>query len=91
MSRFLFAFVAFALPAGSAWATCGIHNDTGYSFKVESGNVSNQSVGSHTLTTIAAGNIVAKTDDGKSVTGACKDGDKIKIVEESGKLVIKPE
>lgn len=90
MHRILFAFVAAALPV-SAWAGCGIHNDTGYSFKIESGNVSNQSVGAHTTTSIAAGTIIAKTSDGKTVTGACKEGDKIEIVEEKGALVLKPQ
>lgn len=88
------AFAAFALALAapsSALAGCGIHNDTGYSFKIESGNVSNQSVGAHTTTSIAAGTIIAKTSDGKTVTGSCKDGDKIEIVEDHGALVIKPQ
>lgn len=89
MFRFALVFAAL-VPVSSALATCSIHNDTGFSFKIESGNVSNQSVGSHTLTTIAAGTIIAKSDD-KTVTGSCKDGDKIKIVEEKGALVIKPQ
>ena len=90
MSRFALVFAVLA-PASSAWATCSIHNETGTSFKIESGNVSNQSVGAHTLTTIAAGTILGKSDDGKSISGSCKDGDKIKIVEDKGVLVIKPQ
>jgi hypothetical protein len=91
MSRILVVSAALALLPGAAWATCSIKNETGHSFKVESGNVSNQSVGSHTSTTISAGTIIAKTDSGKTVTGSCKDGDRIKIVEESGALIIKPQ
>jgi hypothetical protein len=52
---------------------------TSISFKVESGNTSNQSVGSHTTTSIAAGRIIAKGDKGESVSGSCKDGDSLEI------------
>ena len=79
------ACVALALPA---FAGCRIKNETKYSFKVESGNVSNQSVGAHTTTSIASGKIRAVSKDGKSVGGSCRDGDSIKIVEDRGVLVI---
>jgi hypothetical protein len=61
-----------------------VANQTKYSFTVESGNTSNQSIGSHTTTSIAAGRIIGKSKDGKSVSGSCKDGDEMKIIEEKG-------
>jgi len=73
-----------------AWAGCRIHNDTGVSFTVESGNTSNQSVGSHTTTSIAAGKIIAKGNKGESVGGFCKDGDNVKIVDDHGTLILMP-
>ncbi len=81
-----------ALLAGAAWAgRCDIFNDTGTSFTIESGNVSNQRVGGHTHTSIASGKIIAKSDDGKGVGGSCNDGDKIKIVDDHGVYIIKPQ
>lgn len=92
MFRFAVVFAALAVvPASSAWARCSIKNETSHSFKVESGNVSNQSVGAHTSTTIAPGTVIAKTDDGKTVTGSCSSGDRVKIVEEKGALILKPQ
>lgn len=69
---------------GAAWASCRISNETKWSFKVESGNVSNQSVGAHTTTSIAAGKIVGRSADGKTISGQCKDGDQLVIKEEKG-------
>lgn len=70
-----------ALPAA---ASCRIRNETKYSFTVESGNVSNQRVGSNTTTSIASGKILAKGDQGKSFGGHCKDGDSIAVKEKDG-------
>jgi hypothetical protein len=39
----------------------------------------------------APGKIIAKSDDGKGVGGSCNDGDKIKIVLDSGVYIIKPQ
>src|SRR5262245_58659466 len=89
--KILAAFIsetALALSAHGALASCRIHNDTGISFTVESGNTSNQSVGAHTTTSIAAGRIIGKSSDGKSVSGFCKDGDNLEIKEVSGVPVI---
>jgi hypothetical protein len=79
----LFAVVV-TLSAGAASASCRIHNDTGWSFKVESGNTSNQSVGSHTQTSIAAGKIKGVSKEGKTISGSCKDGDSLEIKNEGG-------
>ncbi len=81
----LFAVVVITLTvAVPAAARCGIRNETKYSFTVESGNVSNQRVGSNTTTSIASGRILAKGDQGKSFSGQCKDGDKVVVREERG-------
>ena len=87
MRRALAALAAtFALAAGAqvALASCRIHNDTGWSFTVESGNTSNQSVGAHTETSINAGKIIGRSPDGKSVSGFCKDGDRLEIKDDHG-------
>jgi hypothetical protein len=78
--------VALVLGAGAqaALASCRIHNDTSYSFTVESGNTSNQSVGSHTETSIAPGKIIGKSPEGKTVSGFCKDGDHLEIKDDHG-------
>lgn len=73
----------------AVWAGCRISNETKWSFKIESGNTSNQSVGSHTTTTIAAGKIKGVDEkSGKSVSGQCKDGDTLKIVDDKGVPVL---
>ncbi len=77
------------LAAAPTWASCRIHNDTGFDFKVESGNTSNQSVGAHTTTSIAAGKIRAVDEkSGKSVGGSCKDGESVEITDDHGTPVL---
>jgi hypothetical protein len=78
------AALAVLATAHVALASCRIHNDTGISFTVESGNTSNQSVGSHTETSIAAGKIIGRSSDGKSISGFCKDGDRLEIKDDHG-------
>lgn len=78
------AAVAIVAGAHAASASCSIHNDTGYSFTVESGNTSNQSVGAHTQTSIAAGKIIGRSKEGKTVSGFCKDGDSLEIKDDHG-------
>ncbi len=77
--------------AQTASASCHIRNETKYSFNVDSGNSSGQNVGAHTSGSIAHGKIVAKSRDGKSFGGFCKEGDKVKVVEESGAVMLIPE
>ena len=73
------------VAARAADASCRIHNDTGWSFTVESGNTSNQSVGSHTTTSIAAGKIKGvDKKSGKTISGQCKDGDSLEVKDEGG-------
>jgi len=94
MKQILFFFMTFISIACfqiiSALASCRVNNQTKYSFTVESGNTSNQSVGSNTSTTIAAGKIIGKSADGKSVSGSCKDGDELVIKEEKGVAILMP-
>lgn len=81
---------AMLFSASYAAASCSIHNDTKYSFTVTSGNTSNQSVGAHTQTSIAAGKIIGKSKEGKTVSGFCKDGDRLEIKEEQGVPILMP-
>jgi hypothetical protein len=78
------AALVLGASAPSAFASCRIHNDTGISFTVESGNTSNQSVGAHTETSINAGKIIGRSSDGKSISGFCKDGDHLEIKDDHG-------
>jgi hypothetical protein len=78
------AAVLVLASAHLALASCRIHNDTGFSFTVESGNTSNQSVGSHTETSIAPGKIIGRSKEGKTVSGFCKDGDHLEIKDDHG-------
>jgi hypothetical protein len=80
------------LAAGGslAMASCRVSNETGYKFTVSSGNVSNQRVGAHTTTTIAAGKIQGKSDDGKTISGSCKDGSDLVIQEKNGVPLLLP-
>ncbi len=71
-----------------ASARCTIRNETSYSFTVESGNTSNQRVGSHTTTSIDDGRIRARSDDGQSAGGSCGDGETVRIVEDHGTVMI---
>ncbi|HEY5948821.1 MAG TPA: hypothetical protein VIV40_25195 [Kofleriaceae bacterium] len=71
--------------AHAAWAGCRIHNDTQWDFKVESGNTSNQSVGPHTTTSIAAGKIKGvDAKSGKTISGTCKEGDSLEVKDDHG-------
>ena len=77
--------VAFASPA---YASCRIKNETKWSFTIESGNVSNQRVGSNTTTSIAAGKVKAKSDSGKTFSATCRDGETLVVKDERGIPVV---
>lgn len=84
------SFLAFSslLAATPAFATCRIKNETKWSFTIESGNVSNQRVGSNTTTSIASGKVKAKSDDGKTFSASCKDGDELIVKDDKGIPVV---
>jgi hypothetical protein len=79
-----------AAGASTAAASCRVANETGYTFTVSSGNVSNQRVNPHATTTIAAGKIQGKTDDGKTISNSCKDGSDLVIREKNGVPLLMP-
>jgi hypothetical protein len=70
--------------AAPAVASCLIKNETGYAFTVASGNVANQKVGAHATTTIAPGKVQGHTEEGKTISGVCKDGSTLLIKEKNG-------
>ena len=79
------AVTSLTIAHAAADAGCRIRNDTKWSFKVESGNTSNQSVGAHTTTSIAAGKIKGvDAKAGKTISGMCKDGDSLEVKDEGG-------
>lgn len=89
MKTVLAAAVVALTASSAAYASCRIHNETGYSYTIESGNTSNQRVGSHTTTSIASGKVKAKSDDGKhNFGGSCKDGEEVVVKEEGGVVVM---
>jgi hypothetical protein len=67
-----------------AAASCRIKNETGYTFAVASGNVANQRVGARATTTIAPGKVQGRSDEGKTISGVCKDGGDLVIKEKNG-------
>ena len=79
-----------AAGASRAAASCRVTNDTKYAFTVSSGNTSNQRVGANTTTTIAAGKIQGKSNDGRTISGMCKDGGDMVIREKNGVPLLMP-
>ena len=77
--------------SATAYATCSIVNETGHSFTIASGNISNQRVGAHTTTTIEPGAVSAKGDDGKTNFGGfCQDGQSVQVIEKDGVVMMVP-
>jgi hypothetical protein len=75
---------ALSLPATPAWASCRISNQTKYAFTVDSGNIASQRIGANAITTVAAGKIQGKSPEGKTISGSCKDGGDMVIMEKNG-------
>jgi hypothetical protein len=78
-----------AAPSGAA-AACRVTNETGYTFTVSSGNAANQRVRAHATAAIEAGKIQGKSDDGKTISGSCKDGGELVILEKNGVPLLQP-
>jgi len=85
-------FVASGLLAGSSRAavSCRVTNETGYTFTVSSGNAGNQRVRAHATAAIEAGKIQGKSEEGKTISGSCKDGGELVIREKNGVPLLQP-
>jgi hypothetical protein len=81
---------ALAVLGGTATASCLVKNETGFSFVVSSGNVSDQKVNPHATTTIEAGKVSGKSPEGRTIAGTCKDGSSLVIIEQNGVPLLKP-
>jgi hypothetical protein len=79
-----------ALGAAPAAASCLVKNETEYAFVVSSGNSSNQQVNAHATTTIEAGKVSGKSAEGRTISGACKDGGSLVIIEKNGVPLLMP-
>jgi len=87
----IFAVSGLLAAGGSrAAASCRVTNETGYTFIVASGNVSNQRVRAHATSAIEAGKIQGKSDEGKTISGTCKDGGDLVIREKNGVPLLQP-
>jgi len=79
-----------AAGARGAWASCRITNHTAHDFVVASGNVAGQRVKANGTTTIAPGKVQGKNDDGRTISGTCKDGGDLVIEEKDGVPLLMP-
>ena len=79
-----------AVVGSRATASCRVSNETGYSFTVSSGNAANQRVRAHATAAIEAGKIQGKTEDGKTISGSCRDGGEMVIQEKNGVPLLLP-
>lgn len=76
--------------SAGAEASCRVSNETGYTFTVSSGNAANQRVRAHATSAIEAGKIQGKSDEGKTISGSCKDGGELVIQEKNGVPLLQP-
>ena len=79
-----------SLFAGAARASCLVTNQTGYEFVVSSGNSPNQKVAAHATTTIEAGKISGKSPEGRTISGSCKEGARLVVLEKNGVPLLLP-
>jgi hypothetical protein len=78
------------MGAAPVSASCLIKNETGTSFLVDSGNTANQPVNAHAATTIAPGQVLGHSADGKEIAGVCKDGGNLVIRDRNGVPLLGP-
>jgi hypothetical protein len=93
MSRLIVIICAAGgLLAGGARAaaSCRVTNETGYTFTVSSGNAANQRVRAHATAAIEAGKIQGKSEEGKTISGSCRDGGEMVILEKNGVPLLQP-
>jgi hypothetical protein len=79
-----------ALGGSRAAASCRVTNETGYTFVVSSGNSANQRVRAHATAAIEAGKIQGKSEEGKTISGSCRDGGELVIQEKNGVPLLQP-
>lgn len=79
-----------ALGAADARASCVVTNETGFEFVVSSGNKADQKVGARATTTIDAGKISGKSPEGRTISGSCRDGARLVIIEKNGVPLLMP-
>jgi hypothetical protein len=80
-----------SLVATEARGSCVVTNETGYEFAVSSGNSPNQKVRAHGTTTIEAGKISGKSPEGRTISGSCKDGERLTVQEKNGVPLLLPQ
>jgi len=81
---------AVGLGAARAGASCLVTNETGFEFVVSSGNKGDQKVAPHATTTIEAGKVAGKSPEGRTISGSCKDGARLVIIEKNGVPLLMP-
>ena len=82
--------LASVLVGTRAEASCVVTNETGLDFVVSSGNKADQKVGAHSTTTIDAGKISGKSPEGRTISGSCRDGERMVVVEKNGVPLLQP-
>ena len=73
-----------------ARASCLVTNETKYEFVVSSGNSSNQKVKANATTTVEAGKVSGKSEEGRTISGSCKDGARLVVREKNGVPLLLP-
>jgi hypothetical protein len=73
-----------------AHASCVVTNETKLDFVVSSGNAANQKVKANATTTIEAGKVSGKSDEGRTISGSCKDGARLVVREKNGVPLLMP-
>jgi hypothetical protein len=82
-----------SVGAARARASCLVTNETKLEFVVSSGNAANQKVKANATTTIEAGKVSGKSDDGReirTISGSCKDGARLVVREKNGVPLLMP-
>jgi hypothetical protein len=77
--------------AARAQASCVVKNETGWEFVIASGNAGAQKLAAHAATTVEAGKISGKSPEGKTISGACKDGGRLIVREKNGVPLLLPD
>ena len=79
-----------AVAGSRAAASCRVSNETGYRSRCRRETRANQRVRAHATATIEAGKIQGKSDEGKTISGSCRDGGEMVIQEKNGVPLLLP-